>query len=348
MESVWFVLVALMLAVYVLLDGFDLGAGAIHPFVARTDTERRMVYQAIGPVWDGNEVWLLAAGGTLFFTFPRLYAAGFSGFYLPLMIVLWLLMLRGLALELRSHIHSAVWSGLWDGLFFVGSALLAVFYGAALGNVVRGVPLDAQGYFFEPLWTDFTPGGATPGILDWYTVLVGLLALAALVLHGAHYIAFKTEGELNSRCRRVAQRAFLATALLSLIVTIATFALRAALLGSFAVRPWGVVFPLLAIAGVVGIWWSQVHLHDGRSLIASGVYLAGMLTSVAFTLYPAVLPAVDPAHTLTVSNASAPTYGLVIGLIWWVIGMLLAAVYFVLIYRLFRGKVRLSEGDIGY
>src|SRR6266571_4974452 len=144
MESLWFVLVALMLAVYVLLDGFDLGAGAIHPFVARTDAERRMIYRAIGPVWDGNEVWLIAAGGTLFFTFPRLYAAGFSGFYLPLMIVLWLLMLRGLSLELRSHIHSAVWSGLWDGLFFTGSALLAVFFGAASGNVVRGVPLDAR------------------------------------------------------------------------------------------------------------------------------------------------------------------------------------------------------------
>jgi len=347
-ESLWFVLVALMLAVYVLLDGFDLGAGAIHPFVARTDAERRMIYRAIGPVWDGNEVWLLATAGTLFFTFPRLYAAGFSGFYLPLMIVLWLLMLRGLSLELRSHIHSAVWSGLWDGLFFTGSALLAVFFGAALGNVVRGVPLDAQGYFFEPLWTDFNPAGATPGILDWYSVAVGCLALAALVLHGANYIAFKTEGELNGRCRRLARGALLAVVSLTVLVTIATFALRPLLLGSFVVRPWGGVFPLLAMAGVVWIWWSQVHQHDGRSLVASGTYLAGMLTSAAFTLYPAVLPAVDPSHTLTVSNASAPTYGLVVGLIWWVIGMLLAAVYFVVIYRLFRGKVRLTGGDIGY
>ena len=348
MESLWFVLVALMLAVYVLLDGFDLGAGAIHPFVARSETERRMIYRAIGPVWDGNEVWLIAAGGTLFFTFPRLYAAGFSGFYLPLMIVLWLLMLRGLSLELRAHIHNPVWSGLWDGLFFLGSTLLAVFYGAALGNVVRGVPLDAQGYFFEPLWTDFNPSGTTPGILDWYTVLVGLLALAALVLHGAHYVAFKTEAQLNTRCRRVAGRALVATAALTLIVTLATFALRPLLLGSFALRPWGVVFPLLVLGGLIGSWWSQAHQHDGRSLVASGIYLAGMLTSAAFTLYPAVLPAVDPTHTLTVSNASAPTYGLVVGLIWWVIGMVLAVVYFVLIYRLFWGKVQLTEGETGY
>jgi cytochrome d ubiquinol oxidase subunit II len=348
METLWFVLVALMLAVYVLLDGFDLGAGAIHPFVAKTDTERRMVYRAIGPVWDGNEVWLIAAAGTLFFTFPRLYAAAFSGFYLPLMMVLWLLMLRGLSLELRSHIHSPVWSGLWDGLFFVGSTLLAVFFGAALANVVRGVPLDADGYFFEPLWTDFNPAGATPGVLDWYTGLVALLALAALVLHGAHYLAFKTEGELNARCRALARRALLVTAPLTLIVTIATFALRPALLESFASRPWGIVFPLLAIAGVAASWWSEVRAHDGRSLIASGVYLAGMLTSAAFTLYPAVLPAVDPANTLTVSNASASSYGLAVGLIWWVIGMLLAVVYFVLVYRLFWGKVRLSDADAGY
>ncbi|HEX8966824.1 MAG TPA: cytochrome d ubiquinol oxidase subunit II, partial [Chloroflexota bacterium] len=237
METLWFALVALMLAVYVLLDGFDLGAGAIHPFVAKNDTERRMVYRAIGPVWDGNEVWLLAAGGTLFFTFPRLYAAGFSGFYLPLMIVLWLLMLRGLSVELRAHIHNPVWSGLWDGLFFLGSFLLAIFYGAALGNVVRGVPLDAQGYFFEPLWTDFNPAAALPGVLDWYTVLVGGLALAALVMHGANYLAFKTEAELNQRCRDVGRLAFAATVLLTLIVTVATFALRPTLLSSFGARP---------------------------------------------------------------------------------------------------------------
>src|SRR5215470_481700 len=137
METLWYVIVAFMLLTYVLLDGFDLGAGAVHLLAARTDLERRMILRAIGPVWDGNEVWLIAAGGTLFFTFSLLYAAGFSGFYLPLMIVLWLLMLRGLSLELRSHLRYAVWAGLWDGLFFLGSFLLAVFYGAALGNVIR-------------------------------------------------------------------------------------------------------------------------------------------------------------------------------------------------------------------
>src|SRR5579859_4278631 len=348
MGTIWFVLVALMLAMYVLLDGFDLGAGAIYFFVARNETEKRMIYRAIGPVWDGNEVWLLATGGTLFFTFPRLYAAGFSGFYLPLMIVLWLLMLRGLALELRSHIQSVVWSGLWDGLFFTGSTLLAIFYGAALGNVVRGVPLNAQGYFFEALWTDFNPGSAIPGVLDWYTILVGLLALAALMLHGAHYVAHKTDGFLNNRCRGFARRVWVATTVLTLVTTVATFEIKPALLAGFGARPWGVIFPILAVGGLSAIWWSHRHQHDGRSLIASGAYLAGMLTSAAFTLYPAVLPATDPTHSLTIENSAAPTYGLVVGLVWWVLAMPLAAVYFVLIYRLFRGKVRSGNGDASY
>src|SRR5579859_5255855 len=133
MPTLWFCLVALMLAVYVLLDGFDLGAGIVHLGVAHTDAERRAVIGSIAPVWDGNEVWLIAAGGTLFFAFPVLYASSFSGFYLPLMMVLWFLMLRGVAIELRSHLQNPVWVSFWDGIFFLGSTLLAIFYGAALG-----------------------------------------------------------------------------------------------------------------------------------------------------------------------------------------------------------------------
>src|SRR5215813_11099621 len=203
METIWFWLVALMIAMYVLLDGFDLGAGAIHWLVAKTDDERRQVLASIGPVWDGNEVWLIAAGGTLYFAFPQLYASAFSGFYLPLMMVLWLLMLRGIGIELRTHIDNAVWQKFFDSLFFLASALLAVFFGAALGNVIRGVPLGSDGYFFEALWTDFRVG-PNPGILDWYTVLAGVVALVTLTAHGALYVALKTEGEINCRSRVVA------------------------------------------------------------------------------------------------------------------------------------------------
>jgi len=202
MGTVWFCLVAIMIAVYVLLDGFDLSAGAIHLLVAKTDDERRQVLASIGPVWDGNEVRILAAGGTLYFAFPALYV---SGFYLPLMIVLWLLILRGTSIEFRNHLHSAVWEPLWDFLFCASSLLLAVFFGAALANVVRGVPLDSSGYFFEPLWTNFALGEET-GILDWYTILVGVLALMAHMMHGALWVHLKTTGRVADRCAQITRR----------------------------------------------------------------------------------------------------------------------------------------------
>ncbi|HZD92759.1 MAG TPA: cytochrome d ubiquinol oxidase subunit II, partial [Candidatus Sulfotelmatobacter sp.] len=201
MLFIWFWLVAVMLTAYVVLDGFDLGAGILHLAIARTDQERRTVIRSIGPVWDGNEVWLLASGGTLYFAFPLLYASGFSGFYLPLMIVLWLLVLRGIGIELRMHLESTVWRGFFDGCFGFASLLLTIFFGAALGNVIRGVPLNKEGYFFLPLWTNWRPG-PDPGILDWYTVIAGVVALLALTVHGAHYVAVKTESDLNQRARR--------------------------------------------------------------------------------------------------------------------------------------------------
>src|SRR6202049_976267 len=176
METIWFCLVAFMIAAYVVLDGFDLGAGILHLL--------------IGPVWDANEVWLIAGAGTLYFAFPLLYASGFSGFYLPLTIVLWLLILRGIGIEFRMHFSSAVWRGLFDGFFAVSSLLLAVFFGVALANVLRGVPLQADGYFFEPLWTNWRVG-SEPGILDWYTLIGGATALAAPGVPGATYIALK-------------------------------------------------------------------------------------------------------------------------------------------------------------
>jgi cytochrome d ubiquinol oxidase subunit II len=345
-ETIWFIFVALMIAVYVLLDGFDLGAGAIHLVAARDDRERRKIIRAIGPVWDGNEVWLIAGGGTLFFAFPVLYASSFSGFYLPLIIVLWLLMLRGLSIELRGHIAEPMWASFWDAVFFLGSSLLAIFFGAALGNVVRGVPLDADGYFFQPLWTDFNPFSATPGILDPYTVLIGLLALATLIVHGANFIALKTDGDLNARSRTISRRISYAIVALTILATAFTFWVSPWMLESFNERPYGYVLPLVAIAGLVGMVLFNLRNDDRAAFLSSGAYIIGMLTSTVFGVYPKVLPAVDPANSLTIYNASASQYGLAVGLVWWSIGMVLAVVYFVVIYRLFRGKVRLE--DEGY
>lgn len=339
MQTVWFILVAFMLSMYVLLDGFDLGAGSIHLMAARTDEERRLILRAIGPVWDGNEVWLIAAGGTLFFAFPVLYASSFSGFYLPLMMVLWLLMLRGIAIELRSRFPQPLWRTFWDATFFLGSTLLAIFFGAALGNVIRGVALDSTGNFFEPLWTDFNPFSATPGILDWYTVLIGLMALAALMLHGANYISLKTHDTLYERSRRIATLAWWATVALTILGTLATYFVQPHIHQGYIARPWGIIFPLLALAGLIGTrYWSS----KGQDLLAfcsSAAFLFGLLFSTAFGLYPTVLPAVNPAYSLTISNASASPYGQSVGLIWWIIAIVLASVYFVFIYRLFWGKI---------
>jgi cytochrome d ubiquinol oxidase subunit II len=345
MGTIWFCLVAIMLASYVVLDGFDIGAGILHLWIARTDAERRTVLRSIGSVWDGNEVWLIAGGGTLYFAFPALYAASFSGFYLPLMMVLWLLILRGCSIEFRSHVGGQIWSVFWDGTFALASILLAVFFGAALGNVVRGVPLDASGSFFEPLWTNFRPAGNT-GILDWYTILIGVAALAVLALHGATWIAYKTEGALNERAVRWASLAWWLVAALTITVTITSFLLLPQHMESFRVHPWGFIFPILAIAGLLGIKWFVRARQEGIAFGASCAYILGMLTSVAFSLYPNVLPAsTNPFFSLTVANSKAADYGLKIGLIWWVIGMTLATGYTIHTYRHVSGKVRLSDGE---
>jgi cytochrome d ubiquinol oxidase subunit II len=347
MGTIWFGLVAIMITMYVLLDGFDLGAGAIHLFVAKIDVERRQVLASIGPVWDGNEVWLLAAGGTLYFAFPALYASGFSGFYLPLTMVLWLLILRGSSIEFRNHVKSAVWDPLWDFLFCASSLLLAVFLGAALGNVVRGVPLDASGYFFEPLWTNFQLGEET-GILDWYTILVGVLALLVLTMHGALWVQLKTSGAVNARANRLAGHLWWGVVALTAIVTAVTFQVQPQVRENFVTWPLGFVLPLLAVAGLAGVAF-ELRKHDERkAFFASCLYLVGMLTSVVFGVYPMVLPARNPIYSLTVDGAKAGAYGLKVGLIWWIVGMILAAGYFTFVYRSFAGKVEVETDANGH
>ena len=249
MGFIWFWIVAVMLAAYVVLDGFDLGVGILHPLLARGESDRQVMLRSIGPVWDGNEVWLLAGGGTLYFAFPALYASAFSGFYLALMIVLWLLILRGTSIELRMHIEDRLWRSFFDGLFFFSSVLLAVFFGAALANVIRGVPLREDGYFFLPLWTDWRVG-PQPGILDWYTVIGGVVALVALALHGALYLAVKIEGDLQARARTFVRRSWILLLAITVISLIATIAVRADSLANYYAYPVAFVIPLFS-AGLV-------------------------------------------------------------------------------------------------
>lgn len=346
MPTLWFMIVAVMVAAYVVLDGFDLGAGVIYLTAARTPDERSSIMRAIGPVWDGNEVWLLAAGGTLYFAFPLLYASSFSGFYLPLMMVLWLLMLRGIGIELRAHMQNPVWRGFFDVVFCVSSLLLTIFFGAALGNVVRGVPLGPDEYFFEPLWTNFRVG-QNNGILDWYTVLTGVIALVTLTAHGALYIAVKTEGDLNRRARLTAQWAWPVQLLLTVVGLIATVSVRPGVLDNYKQHAIGFVIPVLVFGSLAVMMHGILKNREKMAFVASALYIVSMLVGAAFALYPVVLPAsTDPSRNLTIYNTAAGEHGLIVGITWWIFGMILALGYFTLLFRMFKGKVHV-EGE-GY
>lgn len=335
-------IVAFMLVCYVILDGFDIGAGIVHYFVGRNDKERAAVISAIGPVWDGNEVWLLATGGTLYFAFPALYAAGFSGFYLPLIMVLWLLILRAAGIELRHQIQNRLWTSFWDFVFSMSSVLLAIFFGAALGNVIRGVPLDATGYFFEPLFTHWGVTGET-GILDWFTVLSGVVAFVALAVHGANYLALKTEGDMNARSRKVVSLGWFALVLVTILSLAAVLNVRPQLLDNYYAMPIGWVIPAAVVGSLAAIKFFNSKGNDKAAFLSSSVYLAVMLGGAVFGLYPNVLPALDPAHSLTVHNAKAGAYGLSVGIVWWVVGIIIALGYFTFLFRTFKGKVAMDE-----
>jgi cytochrome d ubiquinol oxidase subunit II len=340
MGTIWFWLVALMLTGYVVLDGFDLGAGALHLIAARTDAERRAVLESIGPVWDGNEVWLLAGGGTLFYAFPLLYASSFSGFYLALDIVLWLLVFRALGIEFRTHLAHPLWCAFFDGAFSLASILLIVFFGAALGNVLRGVPLGADHYFFAPLWTDFRPG-PNPGILDWYTVLCAVLALVAVAVHGASYLILKTEGDLNARLRVWVKRLWPTQVALSGIALAATIFVRPQLLDNYRGAPVAWIVPVLVAAGLGGMFYFTRTGKERNAFLSSCLYIVATLAGAAVGLYPALLPSSGaPANGITIANAAAGAASLSIGLIWWSIGMAIALAYTVVVYTMFKGKVR--------
>ncbi|WP_263358459.1 cytochrome d ubiquinol oxidase subunit II [Acidicapsa ligni] len=343
MNFLWFWLVAIMITGYVVLDGFDLGVGILHLFLARDEQERQTTVRSIGPVWDGNEVWLLAAGGTLYFAFPWLYASAFSGFYLPLMIVLWLLMLRGISLELRNHLDLGVWRSLLDGLFGLSSFLLTIFYGAALANVVRGVPLDANGYFFLPLWTNWQPG-VHPGILDWYTVIGGLVACVSLTLHGALWLTIKTSGDLEARARRIVRPLWIVLVLLTIVSLFTTMHVRPTSLANYYKYPVTFLIPVGVLAALAGIWILNRAGKPLRAFLCSGSYLALMLVGACWGLFPTLLPASTGAsRDITLNGAISGPYALQVGLIWWGLGMALAIGYFTLVYWMFRGKVRTDQ-----
>jgi cytochrome d ubiquinol oxidase subunit II len=348
METVWFAIVSAMLAIYVVLDGFDFGVGILHRLVARTDEERQTVLAAIEPVWDGNEVWLIAAGGVLFLSFPRTYAAAFSGFYLALTIVLWLLILRGVSIGFRARQANPLWREFWDATFSLSSALLALVLGTAIGNVVRGVPLDDSGHFYLPLFTNLRPG-ERPGVFDWYTILVGCLALCILAGHGGFYLVWKTTGVVHDRSRTWARRAWLTALPFWVLVTLATAWLQPEVIMNLVARPWSSTFVLLMLAGFAGGFYFLGRGRELAAFLCSCALLLGLMGAAMAGNYPYWLRStVDPVHGLTAANSAAGEFGLRAALYWWTIGATLAGAYFVYVFRSFRGKVGpIAEGH-GY
>ncbi|HEX6653741.1 MAG TPA: cytochrome d ubiquinol oxidase subunit II [Thermoleophilaceae bacterium] len=336
METAWFCLLAVMVTMYVVLDGFDLGVGALHLFLSRTEEEREEATAAIGPVWNGNEVWLIASGGVLFMAFPKAYAGAFSGLYFGLIIVLWLLVGRGLGLEFRHQLDSPLWRSACDAVFCLSSAALALVFGVALGNVVRGVPLGADGYFSLPLFN----------ILNWYALLIGVFGLVVLAAHGAGFLAFRGTGDLALRAQRWARGLWIPEALLFVALIGPTYAVRDEMLQNLIDHPWRLVFPLLAVAALAGIFIFQRARDWARAFASSSLFIVGLLTTMAAGLYPNLLPARDgQPHSLTVDNAAAGSHTLKAALIWWPVGMALAVVYFVFAYRMFfrgAGKPQLG------
>jgi cytochrome d ubiquinol oxidase subunit II len=330
-NTIWFVLLAFTLAGYAVLDGFDLGVGTLHLFLGRDTRDRTTLIDTIGPVWNGNEVWLLAAGGSMVVAFPTLYAASFSGFYLALMLVLWLLLLRGLGIEFRHQVDHPMWKHAWDVAFSVSSALLALLFGVAVGNVLRGVPLDADGQF----------QGTFTLMLNPFAVLCGLLSVATLSLHGANWVALKTEGDIHERARAFARALWWPAMGLLAAVVAASFAVRPDFTRTFGAYPVLLVVPLATVAAAGAVWHFRARHDDLRAFVAGGVLVAGILASAAAGLYPTLLPArPGSAHPgLDIYNTASPAGSLRIALGIYLFGLALVSVYLVNIYRVWRGKV---------
>jgi cytochrome d ubiquinol oxidase subunit II len=348
MIATWYALVGLMLIIYVALDGRNFGAGMLHWFVARTPRERRQVIAAIGPLWSWHEVWLVGFGGTTLAVFPKLLASAFAGYYLALFLILWCLILRGMSLEVGGHIDDRMWQGFWDFVFVISNTLLAILFGAAAGNMARGVPLDASGTFSMAFFTDFTTRGNV-GLLDWYTVSIAIFAVVILAAHGATYLTLKTEGPVHDRSTRFARILWWSVAPLLLIITVESAFVRPDLLGHATGNPFWWLGLLLICAAVIALVSGLATRREMRAFIGSNLILAGFLATGAAAIFPVVLRStLSPENSLTVYDVAAGSNALRYAAIWWPVSFALAASYFVLISRRYAGKVSLKQDTQGF
>jgi cytochrome bd ubiquinol oxidase subunit II len=348
MEMLWFWLTSVLVAIYVVMDGFDFGAGILHLFVAKTNEERREILGAVGPLWDGNEVWLLAGGGTMFLAFPRVLASGFSGFYLPLFLVLWFILLRAISIEFRSHVNDGLWRHLWDTGFTVSSIVLPILFGAALGNVLRGVPLDASGYFELPLWTSFQVG-AWPGVLDWYTVLIGVFALVTLAAHGSLFLAWKTEGPVHERSVALSLKLWTIVGVVWILATLASFKVTPVLFQNLPKAPLAWLAMAIFLAGLVVVFLGVNQKKYLLAFLGSGAFILGILAATAACVYPVMLRStLNPDFNLTAFNSLAGRTGLSAASGWWFIAFIIVLGYYTYLFRVHRGKVKAAAEGEGY
>ncbi|MCL5127697.1 MULTISPECIES: cytochrome d ubiquinol oxidase subunit II [unclassified Algibacter] len=355
MELFWYIVLMTMLAIYVILDGYDFGAGIIHLFFAKTEKDKKAITNAIGPFWDANEVWLIASGGVLFFAFPTLYASSFSGFYLPLMMILWLLIFRAIGLELRGQVHNRMWEAIWDKAFGISSLLLALFFGVALGNVVRGVNLGnvvdgvsthEAHFFFLPLWNPtLSPHAEELGIIDWFTLLLGIIGVVSLAIHGANWIIFKTNSDLNKKLRKVIFNLNIVLLVLVIVSISIWHLIEPKPFHNFFEHPWLWIFPIITLTGLFGLFRIKSFKKDGYGFIFSSLFLFGGLTTTVSSIFPKVLPSTNSINPdLTLYNVAAHEYGLTVGVYWFAIAAALVAVYMFIQYKVFNGKM----DDVGY
>lgn len=339
--SVWFVLWGLLWAVYFMLGGFDLGLGVMQPFVARSEEDRRMIGQAMGPYWNGNEVWLIAAGGVTFAAFPTTYAVMFSGLYSALMLILFGLILRGIALEFRNQSRSGAWKSLWDACLVVGSFLPAFLLGVAFANIFQGLPIDQDGVFRGTLWT----------LLNPYGLLGGLLFLLLFMEHGILWLAVKTTGELHERAGRWAKGLWWVLAATAVGFLAATwYATR--LYANYIQNPMLfsvpiVLIPAVTVAALFGIRLFAAKNRWGRAWIASALTIVGATFFGVIGLYPNMLPSrLNPTYSLTVHNAASSPLTLKIMLVVALIFVPVVIAYQSWAYKLFHHKV--SAEDLAY
>ena len=333
LNTIWFWLIGVLIIGYAILDGFDFGVGILSLF-GRDEKERRIHFNAIGPVWDGNEVWLLTGGGALFAAFPAVYATVFSGFYLALILLLAALIFRAVSFEFRSKIDSPIWRRMWDWAFGVGSLLPAILFGVAIGNILHGVPIDSNGNFL----------GTFLGLLNPYSIGVGVLSLVLFTMHGAIYLAIKSDGDLHNRCQKWASNLWVGYVTLYIIVTVWTWLASPFLFKDSQSNPMFYIFFIILLSGIV---YLPILLRAGKlnnAFLVSSFIIAAMLGQMALSLYPRLVPSsIDLQFSLTIYNSSSSPLTLHTMLIIAIVGVPLVIAYSIFIHYVFRGKVEITE-----